>query len=260
MIKIALTGNPLSKSLSDIIYQKLSILCGEKIEFKKIETTDLKKTIKELIKGNYDGFFITIPYKKEILKYSIKDEIANETGCGNCIKIKNKKLYLTNTDYIALEKLTSKYNIKDKSILIIGNGASAQTAYTLFKKNNPKKIDIMARDFRKNKWFKKFKNINFIPFKNKISENYDIIINATPIGMYVKRKIDINIKKAHLIIDFAYSKNGSFFTRLSRKKKVKLINGFDILVNQALYGLKFITGKNFSSYTKKLIKYLKGVI
>lgn len=258
MIKLALIGGKLKKSLSANLYKKLSEISKTEIIFKKIQTKKLKETIKKIKKTDLNGFFITLPHKKEIKKLTVSDKSVFKTGCANCVKMSGKNLLSSNTDFKALKNII-KEDISRKKALIIGNGSSAQTALIFLLEKGVKEITVAARNPHKNKWFKKFQNIKLTDFR-ALKEPHQIIINATPIGMYYKKNLNINLKNAELLIDFAYDKNETEIVKEAKRRKIKTIDGIEILVNQAIEGIKFITGKNFKKYDKKLIKYLKRIL
>lgn len=251
-MKIALIARILKKSFSIYLYKKLSELSNTKIYFENVCVDNLKDGVEYVRKEGFDGFFITMPYKKEIIKLTQPDEIACETGVSNCVKFIKGKMISTNTDFKALEKLSGG-RIKAKNALIIGNGATAQTGFVFLKKSKITDITIAARRKNKNRFFKDVKRIDL----DKIDNTYNIIINATPIGMYSKKKLKLNLREANLIIDFAYANSPTQLVKEAVKNGIKVIDGIDILVNQAIEGIKFITSKDYSIYTEKLIKYLK---
>ena len=52
-----------------------------------------------MIKENYDGFNVTVPYKETVIKYLDElDESAKDLDAVNTVKIENNKLIGYNTD------------------------------------------------------------------------------------------------------------------------------------------------------------------
>lgn len=263
VVKIALIGNPLTKSMSDTVFNRLSDYSSNKIEFKKIETKNLLKTVKWLKKNNYNGFFVTVPYKNKILKYVIfKNKIAKEINAANCIKIKQNSLKATNTDYLSFKKLTEKTDFNSKKITVIGNGATASMIVNFLKDKKPEQLIIIARNHKKSKKLTEILKEYKVPYKLenfKSPVDSDILINASPLGMYFNKKLKINFKKIKLIIDFAYKKPYTDLIKKARKHSIKNIDGFEILVLQAILGYQFITGENLIKYYRKMVKYIRGL-
>ncbi|MCX7905526.1 MAG: hypothetical protein N2446_02355 [Elusimicrobiales bacterium] len=253
-MKIGLIGNPLKKSLSPLLYKVIYEVCNFKTDFYLLETQDLISTINKTIKDGFSGFFLTIPYKDKILNITVNDFLVDKTGSLNCVRIESKNLYATNTDYLALKKLIEKKSIdlNDKSITVLGRGATAKTVLALLLEKKVKKIDILVRDLDKKIEFKKHsENINFLDI-NKVSKiDSDLLINATPLGMYEKfPKIEINAK---IVIDFAYLATDTYLVKYAKENEILFIEGKEILVMQSLLGLRHIFNKDLTNKFEEIL-------
>ncbi|MEF3280497.1 MAG: hypothetical protein K6357_05985 [Elusimicrobiota bacterium] len=260
MIKLGLLGYPLSKSLSKKIFEYIAREKKIKLKFTLFETKNCQELVNEIIGNGYDGFFITIPFKEQLFKHPSIKPLSKKIGAINCVKIRDSKAFGINTDYLAFKKLISRYKIKGKTALIAGCGGSARASIKALGEMGVKKIFISARNEKKAKAMcKKFgKKFKFEVFGfNKCEKEYDIFINATPIGMYSNDTLNINFKNLSLLVDWAYDKNDTNIICEAKKKKINYIDGIEILVQQAIEGFKFITGILVSNINRKLIKYLK---
>ena len=253
-IKLCLCGYPLKKSLSPKVFKIISEITKIKIEFDLIEKKDIDA--KKVLSSNYDGFFITLPYKKTFYHYTQPDPLAKRLGIINCIKRYKNKLYSTNTDYKALKTLLQKFDLKNRIATILGNGATAYISAYLLIKKEVKKIKISARNHIKSleiiNLLKK-KNIQYELLKFPKLNNSDIVINATPLGMYFEKNIDFK-KPPKLVVDFAYSEGQTNLIRKCIKNNIQHINGIEILVMQAIHGFKFITSIDLRRYYKKIVE------
>ena len=115
-------GTKVDKSLSPLIFnhwfKKYKINATYK--FKVIKEKNFNREIKKVLKEkNLCGLNITIPYKEKILKKMHGlDAPAKTIKAVNCVTIKNKKYYGSNTDWsgfkdvllreVAKKKLTPK--------------------------------------------------------------------------------------------------------------------------------------------------------
>lgn len=259
-MKIALIGYPLKKSLSKYLYKKISEVFRLDISFLEIETKKPLEEIEKLKKEKFNGFFVTIPYKKLLFDIVEKDETVEKTKNLNCIRIENDKIIATNTDYQALRELISLKNIKILSnTTIIGSGSAALTSYTLLKELGSKNISIITRNHTKEEIINQFKTANVIFLEFLKNHKTEILINATPLGMYYKfPEIDFNFK---VIIDFAYKKGETTLIKKAKKDSKIFIEGKEILVMQAIYGLKHIAGidlkNNYEIIYNLFLKSLK---
>ena len=176
-----------------------------------------------------NGLNVTIPYKEKIIP--LLDEIdksAMEIGAVNTIAINDNKLIGYNTDFIGfINSFEQKMNFQNAVILGTG-GASKAIQYAL----NSKKIkyDIVSRKIDK----------NYISYDsiNQNLNNYDLIINTTPIGTFpaTKDKPKLNyslISKNHFCYDLIYNPEKTSFLVECEKMGAKIMNGLQMLKSQA---------------------------
>lgn len=195
---------------------------------------DIEKldSIKDILTQYPDlqGFTITHPYKKEIFKYlSFVDENAKQIGAVNVVKIDtDRKLAGYNTDYIGfqglLEEAISGKTIKKAYVCGTG-GASEAVKFVLTMKD----IDYQILS-RKNDSYKMLKNTGF--------NSNELIIDATPVGMYPKsdEMLDLPYETANetnVFIDLIYNPEETLFMKEAKKQGAKAFNGLKMLQLQA---------------------------
>ena len=195
---------------------------------------DIEKldSIKDILTQYPDlqGFTITHPYKKEIFKYlSFVDENAKQIGAVNVVKIDtDRKLAGYNTDYIGfqglLEEAISGKTIKKAYVCGTG-GASEAVKFVLTKKD----IDYQILS-RKNDSYKMLKKTGF--------NSNELIIDATPVGMYPKsdEMLDLPYETANetnVFIDLIYNPEETLFMKEAKKYGASAYNGLKMLTLQA---------------------------
>lgn len=126
-------------------------------------------------KREFEGLNITVPYKKTVLKYldAISDS-ARKIGAVNTIIKKDSRLIGYNTDYHGFKSLVflSGVSVKDKKCLIFGTGGAALTAKTVLYDMGAESVISVSRT-------------GAVSYHNlKMHYDADIIVNATPMGMY----------------------------------------------------------------------------
>lgn len=126
-------------------------------------------------KSEFDGLNITVPYKKNVLKYldAISDS-ARKIGAVNTIVKKDGKLIGYNTDYHGFKSLVrlSGVSIKNGKCLVFGTGGAAETAKAVLYDLGAESVVSVSRTGAVN-----YQNL-------KMHYDTDIIVNATPMGMY----------------------------------------------------------------------------
>ena len=220
-----LLGKKLSHSYSKIIHESI-----DKSNYNLIELDELDSFFQEKA---FSALNITIPYKNDVLNYlDSSSDVVKETKSCNTIVNTNGKLFGYNTDYVGFEFMCQYNNIdfNNKTVAIIGNGSTSRTISFYAKKHNASKIMIFARNPQDKEHHIK-----------DIESNIDIeiLINATPVGMFPNSKatFDINLSamsKLKAVIDLIYNPLKTKLVLQAEDRKIKAVNGLLMLVHQAV--------------------------
>ena len=183
-------------------------------------TSDFKNTLNIFKELGIAGCSISMPFKKqawEIVKK--KPNYLKNVKSINTIVFNKRKLEGYSTDYYAVKKIIQSNNIqKNKTIIIVGTGSMAQIFYDNLK-NIKNKIFFVSR---------KPKLKNHLKFNNLKRKKFDVLINASPLGMqgfpsFPKKYLDFSICKK--IIDVvAYPEQTDLF-KIAKKNKINFIGG-----------------------------------
>lgn len=259
----ALIGNPVGHSVSPSMFKFIS-------ESKKIEYEHLKINVKnkEKLKESIDamktlgfcGFNITIPYKIDVAKYMDEiDESAYTIKSVNTVLIENGKFIGYNTDGIAaVQSIENKLCeiTKDKNVLIIGAGGAARPiCYEIYKKTKnivvmnryKEEAESMIENISKDIKIYSLSNENY----NKQIKKADIVINATPVGMYPN--ISEELFEEHVLKGISNMQDKYFFdvifnpyeTNFLIKAKnhgAKICSGLYMMIYQILLAFEIWTG------------------
>lgn len=202
-MKFGLLGEKLGHSYSPLIHNKIfeCINVDATYELIELKIDMLEEQINKLKTGEYQGYNVTIPYKKEVMKYL--DEISDEAkaiGSVNTIAYIDGKVVGYNTDYYGFYE-TIIYNnieIKDKDCYILGTGGSSLAIYKVLKDLGGN-ITYVSRTANS-------KSILYSELENK---NIDVLVNTTPVGMYPNIGISPVSKevarKANIVIDIIFN-------------------------------------------------------
>jgi len=180
------------------------------------------------------GLNVTIPYKTNIIPYlDGLDLIAKETYSVNTVVNQNGKLIGYNTDYYGLKRMFgfNHINVKNKQILILGNGSVSKTVMKLMTDLNAKNVVRLCRTVRSGNDYPFSEYTKFI--------HYDIIINTTPVGMYPHNDDPMLIplqefSNLEYVIDLIYNPLRTKLMIEAELLGIKAISGLYMLIMQAV--------------------------
>ncbi len=265
IIKAGLVGRSIKHSLSPFIQERLFRLSGKKLEYHVLDISDLQENTAAL--RDMDVFNVTIPYKQEIIPMLDEiDEKAKLFGSVNTVIYKNGRLIGYTTDGVGCTTAIERAGVSlDGKILILGNGGAARAiAFEILfsyrgeitiahRENAAKKAEALIAELKKacdrHKTERKIKAISYTELEES-TESYDVIINATSVGMYPNSgysAVSENVvKRADALFDAVYNPEPTHFLGLGRAQQKKLISGMDMLVYQAVEAHKIWYGSKFS--------------
>ena len=241
MKKYLVIGNPIEHSLSPELHNYW--LKNNNIEAiyekKKLSEDDLGKLILQIKKKKIDGVNITIPFKKKIISYI--DELtleAESTQSVNTIYLKNDKLIGHNTDIdgFKMSVKRSKFDLTDKKVLILGAGGVVPSIIFALNKMQASKIFVSNRTKDKAENLKNlFDKLDIIEWGN--IPDFDMIINATSLGLKKEDKINLDFSKTgtdKFFYDVIYNPKETNFLKEGKKLGNKTENGKLMFIYQAL--------------------------
>ncbi len=228
-----LLGETLKHSYSKIIHNKIA---DYKYNLKNLS----HKQFDEFMKAKqFSGLNVTIPYKRDVLKYcDVFSKTVAEIGSANTI-VKNLdgSLYADNTDYRGFLYLAKKMGVKfkNKNILVLGSGGTSLTVRTATKNTGAKNIYVVSRSGKIN-----YNNVYDL-------KDIEVIVNTTPVGMYPNNySCPIDITKfgnIEAVIDVVYNPLKTELVQNAENIGVKSGGGLSMLVAQAVYSAELFTGR-----------------
>ena len=236
--KYGLIGKDISYSFSKKFFTRKFI--NESLNNCSYENYDIN-SISELLEVINDtkikGLNVTIPYKESVIELlNHIDPIAKKIGAVNTIKIdKQNKLLGYNTDYIGFKQSLESNISNQKRALILGTGGASKAIVYALKTLNIKTLIVSRK--------KREESITYEDISNQIIKDHTIIINCTPLGTYPNieecPKIPYQyITERHLCYDLIYNPIKTKFLILSEKEGASIINGNEMLENQAIESWK----------------------
>ena len=255
-MKFGLTGNPLEHSLSKVIHTELFKLKNIDYSYELYPDENIENVFNNTL-SRLDGFNVTIPYKTDILKFidETDDKVKLYNSCNTVVN-KGGIYYGYNTDvYGFLNSLKRcKIDLNGKKVLVLGSGGvSRMMAFECVL--NGSDVYITSRNLQKCKDIKDEinerlnKHITVIS-QDDIDNNFDIVLNGTPCGMYPK---EINlpipfskIKNVPFVFDTIYNPRETLLTILAKYFGHDAENGLFMLVEQGAVAQTHFCGMKYS--------------
>ena len=185
-----------------------------------------------------DGFNVTIPYKEEIIKFL--DEVrgeAREIGAVNTVAFENEKAIGYNTDAFGFEEAIRSVGDLGGKVAIIGAGGAARAAVyaslkagaTVYVLNRTLERAVkLANDMAH------LGKVIPLPLKeDKILEEVDVIVNATPL----KEEVPFNpkrIRRGQIVMDMNYLPLMTKTLKEAFKRGAQVVDGLKMLVAQGI--------------------------
>ena len=249
MNKYLVIGNPIEHSLSPKLHNfwiKVNNL-NAIYEKKKINENELAGLILEIKKKNIHGINVTVPFKKAVIPYLDKLTFESEnTQSVNTIHLEDNKLIGHNTDIEGFERSIKdlKLDLMNKKALILGAGGVVPSIIFALNKMKVSEVIISNRTKSKAESLKDlFKNIKIVEW-GEIPE-FDIIINATSVGLKSEDKMNLdisNVGKNKFFYDVIYKPSETNFLKTGKKLGNRTENGKMMFIYQALGAFKMWHG------------------
>lgn len=243
-MKRGLIGMPLGHSLSPLIHQEISQKNYQLFEL----TSDQLATF--LAQKDYDGLNVTIPYKQEVIPYLDEvDEKAKKIGAVNTIVNKNGRLIGYNTDYDGFAYLLEYYQIDvtNKTILILGNGGTSKTVYSVLQDLKAKKI--YKAHLNHEQYAESRTTITYAELaqNQELRSTIEIIINTTPVGMAPNVEASLldlsDYLNVQAVVDVVYNPLKTNLILQAKAKNIKYATGLLMLIVQAEKAVEYFDNK-----------------
>lgn len=209
------------------------------------------KTLKDLLACVREipihGLSITMPYKEAILKHlDNTDSHTTKIGaCNTVVRAQDGKLYGFNTDAAGvLRPLEQRITIEQAKILVLGAGGAARAAVYGLKERGAE-VYILNRSLGPAQKLARSARARLMKRADLKKMRFDVIINATPVGMGNTRETPLkeNEINTRYLFDMIYDPPETRLMKLARARGAEIIPGIEMFVHQAARQFEIWTGK-----------------
>jgi 3-dehydroquinate dehydratase/shikimate dehydrogenase len=209
------------------------------------------KTLKDLLACVREipihGLSVTMPYKQEILPYlDNTDAFTAKIGaCNTVVRSQDGKLYGFNTDTSGVVRpLEQRITLNDARILVLGAGGAARAAVFGLRERGAQ-VSILNRSLVSAQKLARQAKAKTIKRADLKRLDFDVIINATPVGMGNTRESPLNAEeiKAQYVFDMIYDPVETKLLQLAKLRGAQILPGREMFVHQAARQFEIWTGK-----------------
>ena len=245
MKKYLVIGNPIEHSMSPKLHNYWIKNNNIKKIYKKkrLDENEIESLISDVKSKKLNGINVTVPFKKAVIPYLDQLSLESEgTQSVNTIYLNNDKVVGHNTDIRGFELgiKNSKIEAKDKKILILGAGGVVPSIIFALNKMGVSEITISNRTKDRAEDLKfLFKDIKIVEWG--VIPEFDIIINATSIGLNKDDQINLDLSKVgknKFFYDVIYNPKETNFLKIGKKMGNETENGLLMFIYQAFIAFK----------------------
>lgn len=259
MNKFALTGHPLGHSMSPLIHNRLFELSGmTDCSYELIDITPEDIAASRPLIEEYKGMNVTIPHKQAVI--ALMDELgesAERYNSVNCIKNDNGRLIGYNTDCDGFLRSAELLPISGNVVILGCGGVGRMMAIETALHGGTLTLAVIPQDIKAAQLLMAEILSKCSSAAVKISDisslegNFDLLVNATPVGMYPNTDrcavSDKVIENTLSVFDAIYNPTETLLMRKARALGKTAVGGASMLVYQAVKAHEIWYGGEFDT-------------
>ena len=241
-------GDPIAHSLSPAIMNAAFRRENVNAVYLALHAKTLKDLLTCVKEIPIHGLSVTMPYKETILPHlDNTDSHSSKVGaCNTVVRAQDGKLYGFNTDTAGIVRpLERRLNtLEGARILVLGAGGAARAAVFGLKERGSE-VYILNRSLAAAKKLAHQAHARVVKRPDLKKLAFDVIINATPVGMGNTRETPLQDKEinARYVFDMVYDPAETRLLKLAKERGAQLIPGIEMFVHQAARQFEIWTGK-----------------
>ncbi len=240
-------GDPIEHSLSPAIMN--AALRRENVNgvFLALHAKSLKDLLSCVRDIPIHGLAITMPHKQAILQHlDNTDPFTEKIGaCNTVVRSADGKLYGFNTDTSGVVRpLEQRITLTGAKVLVLGAGGAARAA-VFGLKDRGAQVFVLNRNLAAAQKLARQARARTVKRPDLKRLEFDVIINATPVGMGNPRESPLNAEeiKAKYVFDMVYDPAETKLLTLAKERGAEVIPGSEMFVHQAARQFEIWTGK-----------------
>ncbi len=241
-------GDPIAHSLSPAIMNAAFRRENVNAVFLALHAKTLKDLLTCVREIPIYGISVTMPYKEAILPYldNTDSHTAKIGACNTVVRAQDGKLYGFNTDAAGVVRPLERRlpTLEGARILVLGAGGAARAAVFGLKERGAE-VYILNRSAAPARKLAHRARARIMKRADLKKMAFDVIVNATPVGMGNTRESPLEEKEinARYVFDMVYDPAETRLMKLARERGAQTIPGVEMFVHQAARQFEIWSGK-----------------
>jgi shikimate dehydrogenase len=258
---VACIGDPVAENPTEVMINAAFKAMGLDWIYLTIEvkSPDLAAAVRGFRACQFRGFNCTIPHKVAVIPHLDQLSPAAEMiGAVNCVVIRDGKLTGENTDGKGfLQSLSAVRPVPGSRVAILGAGGAARAISVELARAGAAEVTVVNRDPMRGQTLSALVRertgvpSKFVAWKGDyiVPKDVDVIVNATPIGLFpdVDARIPLeadSLRPDLLVCDVIPNPPETRLIRDASSRGCVTLDGLGMLVNQGVIGIQLWTGQD----------------
>jgi 3-dehydroquinate dehydratase/shikimate dehydrogenase len=242
-----IAGDPVTHSMSPWVMNSAFRRENVNAVYLPLQAKTLEDLLATAIDLPVNGLSVTMPYKQAVVEHlDNSDVLTRRTGaCNTIVRGKDGRLFGFNTDvYGIVAAIEPRVPLQGARVLVLGAGGAARAAVFGLRAKGAE-VFILNRTVATAQALAKESDSTVIKRSELPKLSFDIIFNATPVGMGADKHtpLEENELNALWVFDSVYNPIETELLKLAQSKGCGTISGAEMFVHQAARQFEIWTGK-----------------
>jgi shikimate dehydrogenase len=259
-IRLGVFGDPVAHSLSPQMQNAALRGCEINMQYARfhIRANELRSALRFLRELDFIGVNLTMPHKiAAFARIDEADETATRAGAVNTIRLRDKKLFGSNTDgegFLRGVRSEFSVDVRDLRVMVLGAGGGTGRAIAwqcalencerlVLVNRTLEKAQVLAERLRpyfaRPRVLGPVARLEAVPWDEAALraqlQDVDLIVNATPLGMNPSDPAPIATRLLaphHMVFDTVYGPSRTSSLRAADEAGARCANGLSMLLHQ----------------------------
>lgn len=239
-------GDPIDQSLSPLVFNSAFAASNTDALYLPLPGGPFESVLELAREAGVRGLSVTMPYKQDALQ-ACRDvsRLARRIGAVNTLVWSQDGWQGHNTDGPAVAQvLAGRVQLDASRCAILGAGGAARAAVVALADRGAS-VTVLNRTVPRARALADELGCGAGPLEALAAERFDIVINATPVGMGRTVRTPVStawLKGDEIVLDMVYGPPQTEFLRQARERGCRTVSGLEMFLRQAALQYELWTG------------------